>query len=228
MTKVITENEIKLCHIDGTPPSILYSINIDSQFTVKAFRGNSRVPIRYCIESFDWKLKKFSELDKILEKIKNYTIVGDEDISHISKKIQEIANNMDADAVGREHVKFLSNQILAIFRTPHGRRYDAYVVQTALELMPRSRNCYKALRDILPLPHKNTLRSYFDKLGSPDSESVCKEVISKVFAEFEDPISKYCFITADEITIKPSLQFQKNQIGCGRGPGSKKSSCYNG
>ena len=59
----------------------------------------------------------------------------DEEISHISKKIQEIANNMDADAVGREHVKFLSNQILAIFRTPHGRRYDAYAMQTALELM---------------------------------------------------------------------------------------------
>ena len=77
--------------------------------------------------------------------------------------------------------------------------------------MLRSRNCYKALRDILPLPHKNTLRSYFGKLGSPDSESACKEVISKVFAEFEDPTSKYCFITADEITIKP-LQFQKNQI----------------
>ena len=84
-------------------------------------------------------------------------------------------------------------------------------MQMAVELMLRSRNCYKALRDILALPSIKTIKSYFGKLGSPDSLRKCSEDISNVFSKLNG-FEKYCFITADEIHVKPSLQFQKDKI----------------
>ena len=53
-----------------------------------------------------------------------------------------------------------------------------------------------------------TVKSYFGKLGSPDSLSECSEV---VFSKL-DGFQKHCFITADEIHVKPSLQFQKDKV----------------
>ena len=56
-----------------------------------------------------------------------------------------------------------------------------------------------------------TVKSYFGKLGSPESLEECREVITNVFSKFIG-IQKYCAITADEIHIKPSLQFQKDKV----------------
>ena len=67
------------------------------------------------------------------------------------------------------------------------------------------------MQDILALPSIKTVKSYFGKLGSPDSLHECSEVISNVFSKLNG-FEKYCFITADEIHVKPSLQFQKDKI----------------
>ena len=92
-----------------------------------------------------------------------------------------------------------------------GRRYNAELMQAAVELMLRSRNCCNALRNNLALPSIKTVKSYFGKLGSPGSLSECSEVVSNVFSKL-DGFQKYCFITADEIHVKPSLQFQKDKV----------------
>ena len=77
----------------------------------------------------------------------------------------------------------------------------------AMELMLRSRSCYKALDNILVLPDDiRTVMSYFGKLGSIDSIKECPEVMSNVFEPLTD-LQKYCFIIADEIHIKPTLRF---------------------
>ena len=55
------------------------------------------------------------------------------------------------------------------------------------------------------------MKSYFGKLGSPESLGECKEVVSNVFSKL-DRFQKYCSITADEIHVKPSLQFQKDKV----------------
>ena len=110
------------------------------------------------------------------------------------------------------HCHFLCDQLaFCCIESDAGRRYNAEIMQMAVELMLRSRNCYKALRDILALPSIKTVKSYFGKLRSPDSLRECSEVISNVFSKLNG-FEKYCFITADEIHVKPSLQFQKDKI----------------
>ena len=78
---------------------------------------------------------------------------------------------------------------------------------TAIELMLRSRSCYKALLNILA----QTVKSYFGELGSLESLGECKEGVSNVFSKL-DGFQKYCSITADEIHVKPSLHFQKDKM----------------
>ena len=84
-------------------------------------------------------------------------------------------------------------------------------MQIAIELMLHSRSCYKALLNILALSSIQTVKSHFGKLGSPESLDACKEVVSNVFSKL-DGFQKYCSITADEIHVKPSLQFQKDKV----------------
>ena len=73
-------------------------------------------------------------------------------------------------------------------------------MQTAIELMVRSRSCYKALLNILALPSIQAVKSYFGRLGSPESLGECKEVVSNVFSKL-DGFQKYCSITADKIHV---------------------------
>ena len=82
-------------------------------------------------------------------------------------------------------------------------------MQTAVELMLRSRNRYKALLNFLALPSLKTVKSYFGKHESLDSLIECTDVVSNVLAKL-DGLQKYCAITADEIHVKAFLQFQKD------------------
>ena len=54
------DNVIKLYHIEGIPPTIPFSVFINEDMKVNAFKGNiySYVSIRDVISGFDWKLKK--------------------------------------------------------------------------------------------------------------------------------------------------------------------------
>ena len=85
-------------------------------------------------------------------------------------------------------------------------QYSMGMIQDAMELMLRSRSCYKAPQNTWVFPDIRTVKSFFGKLGSPDSE-----VISNVFEPLTD-LQKYCFIIADKIYIKSALRFQKDKI----------------
>ena len=50
------------------------------------------------------------------------------------------------------------------------------------------------------LPHKNTIKSYFGKLGSPGRMFTCKWT------------GKHCKILVDKIHIKPGAQYQGGHI----------------
>ena len=62
---------IKLYHIEGMPP-IIYSIFISRDMTVSAYKGNSSINLRDVIPSFDWKIRVFSELDNIVNKVRKF------------------------------------------------------------------------------------------------------------------------------------------------------------
>ena len=204
---------IKLYHIEGMPPTIIYSIFISRDMKVTAYKGSSSINLRDVIASLDWKIRRFSEVDSIIDKVRKFPM-------NIQTEIKQTADNLisqcgDNDALDipiKKRINFLCDQLtLCCASGDKGRRYSVEIMQIAIELMLRSRNCYKALLNILALPSIQTVKSYFGKLGSPESLGECKEVISNVFSKL-DGFQKYCSITADEIHVKPSLQFQKDKV----------------
>ena len=60
--------------------------------------------------------------------------------------------------------------IQTLFKT-EGRRYTTDTIQKAIELYIKSRNSYRHLRDTLILPHEDTIKSYFGKIGTPGNPS---------------------------------------------------------
>ena len=54
---------IKLYHIEGMPPSIIYSIFISRDMTVSAYKGNSSIDLRDVIPSFDCKICLFTRVE---------------------------------------------------------------------------------------------------------------------------------------------------------------------
>ena len=91
------------------------------------------------------------------------------------------------------------------------RRYTLENITEAPNIFLRSRSAYKALREILVLPSEKHLKSFFGKLGTPSSLNECKDVIQKVFSCLADK-QKLCYITADEIYIKPEIRFRGNNM----------------
>ena len=209
----LSNDFIKLYYIEGMPPSIIYSIFINDDLKVTAYKGNYSINLRDVIASLDWKIHKFSEVDAIIDKVQKFPMNIQTEIKHAADNIKSQFGDCDeTDIPTKKRIIFLCVQ-LSLFCSlgDNGRRYSAEVMQTAIELMLRSRNCYKALLNILALPWVRTVKSYFGKLGRPESLEKCREVISNIFSKFIG-IQKYCAITADEIHIKPSLQFQKDKV----------------
>ena len=140
---------------------------------------------------------------------------------NIQTEIKQVADTLKSqcDAIDtsiKRRVNFLCDQLkLCCVICHNGRRYNAELMPTAVELMLYSRNCYKALLDIHSLPSVQTVKSYFGKLGSPESGE-CKVVNAKkwyqMFFSKLNEFQKYCSITSDEIHVKPSLQFQKDKV----------------
>ena len=93
----------------------------------------------------------------------------------------------------------------------HGARYNANTMRDSITLYLRSRNCYEAIREFFVLPHRNTIKSFFGKLGSPGSIDECSKVIANVFSSLRE-VEKNCKILVDEIHIKPGAHFQGGHI----------------
>ena len=68
------DSVINLYCIDGTPPSIIYSISISDVMKLSAFKYNSVVNICDVVPSLDWKICRYSELDNIIEKLRTFPI----------------------------------------------------------------------------------------------------------------------------------------------------------
>ena len=68
-------------------------------------------------------------------------------------------------------IQFLGKQLIAHDK----RRYYSDNMKDAVNLFLRRRCAYKALRELLILPCRNTITSYFGKLGLPGELEECKK-----------------------------------------------------
>ena len=119
---------------------------------------------------------------------------------NIQTEIKQVADTLksqcdDSDAIDipiKRRVHFLCAQSkLCCVISDNGRRYTAELMQTAIELMLRSRSCYKPLLNILALPSIQTVKSYFGKLGSPESLGAISSIKATFFAFWCQFWSKY-------------------------------------
>ena len=120
-----------------------------------------------------------------------------------------IAENLDETK--RKQLDFMSNQLILHSAGKSGQKYNASTVRSALEVYLRSRGAHRALRQLLIVPCGKTMMSYFGKLGSAGSNTECKAVVSNVFSQLEG-VGRSCFVTIDEIHVKPSIRYQANEL----------------
>ena len=206
-----TNSTIELLKLDGFPPQVSFSVFIDSDFKVTAFRKHIQIPLRDVVRSFTHKLERYSELDMILTKLSEYQIPVTNLLEKCSGEIVEILHHEDVSSSQKHQLDFLSRQLLIQRSNPTGRRYCAQTVYDALNLFLRNKNCYRQLRKLIALPDSTTLRQYFGKLGTPGSENECEHVISSVFSKLQG-LQKYCKILLDEIYIKPAIRYSCHHI----------------
>ena len=101
------------------------------------------------------------------------------------------------------NIVFNGKQLLAI-DSNHFYNED---MTESINLYLRSRNSYRAFREILVLPCRNAICDYFGKQGLSGSAQKCERTVRKVFFALNEG-QKDCFITFDEIHVKPGLQYQ--------------------
>ena len=125
---------------------------------MSAYKGNSSINLRDVIPSFDWKIPLVSELDNIVNKVRKFPMNIQTEIKQVADTLKSPCDDSDAiDIPIKRRVNFLCAQLkLCCVISDNGRRYTAELMQTAIELMLRSRSCYKALLNILALPSIQT------------------------------------------------------------------------
>ena len=188
---------------------VKYSLIIHNDFYVTAKSGLKVIPVRNLISYKNNKLEQYSQLKAVLDHLDMIPIDIDNELKHAGQRLLELSINEISDEKKKKSIEFLCDQLLL-----HGTnraRYNDDAIRNAMNLFLRSRNAYKALRQLLILPSDKTLRGYFGKLGSSGSAEECKLVVQRIFDPLEDN-KTFCYITADEIYVKPSIRYRANHI----------------
>ena len=99
--------------------------------------------------------------------------------SNFSRFLNEICDTVvDTDKLMK--ISFLCEQLKLTVSKKHGERYTGYIMKESMDIFLKSRNAYNSLRELLILPHKNTIMGYFGKLGTTQSIHDCTTVVTNV------------------------------------------------
>lgn len=107
----------------------------------------------------------------------------------------------------RRQVFFIGKQLMLFIR----HCFSSDDMAEAINLYLKSRNSFRALRELLVLPCSKTICDYFGKSGIAGSMKECERALKKVFSSLNQG-EKSCFISFDEIHIKPGLQYQGRYV----------------
>ena len=183
-----------------------------NDFKVNCYNRTEAVPTRCLVGKFTAKLETYSQLNAILEMMDDLEQNLDGELKSCSEKLSKLNLTTTTEDVTKYHrINFLCDQMELNAVKQHGARCNPGTMKDSINLYLRSRNCYNAICELMVLPHKNTIKSYFGKLGSPGSKQECSKVIQNVFSSLTG-LEKHCKILIDEIYIKPGAQYQGGHI----------------
>ena len=202
----------RFINLTDDPMIVDFTLLIDENFKVKAYKSSTIVNVRELIDSFQCKLTLYSQIEKMIAYLTNSPIIMNNDLRYVGEYFKALVYNFgEIDETKKKKLDFLCNQMILHAVNTGGHRFEVSTFRDALEIFLRSRNAYKALRQYVILPCDKTLKSYFGKLSSAESSGECKAVISNVFSGLEG-LEKCCYITADLIYVKASVRYRIGQI----------------
>ena len=203
---IIFENDsVFILKINSTSLSLEYIIQISSDFTLSTRKHSTKVAIPRNYLGFQKKLSSWSQLESIIQFVKNSSVSFLQELQQFSDNIRQ-CNLQDVD---QNALEILLELLELSGVDPNGRRYSAKLTLTSLNLYLRNKNCYKLLRSILPFPHSKSLTfnlGPFHQTASEDeSQRTCRLV-------FQDSIRKECGVILDEVHVAPSIHNHGDHI----------------
>lgn len=212
---IIAENDLtvvnkcgvlKLMHLQDN--EIDYIITISQDFKLKAMRSNTPVNVRDLL-GFQWELTRCSQLEAIICRTRLKELCHENEVSAFVNKMKH-GNVAVNEHILHKHY-FLMEQ-LELMNTPkNSRRYSSLVMKASMQLFLRSRNAYSCSRNILTLPHPDTIRSYFGCFGHVGSDNEARSTVTAVLSTLSG-LQKHCCLLFDEIYINPSFRFRGGHI----------------
>lgn len=139
---------------------VMYSVRITLDLGVSGYHYNTQVSVRDLL-GFQCKLERWSQLENVINRIKNGTLGLSTEIKEIVKILERILDYCDNDTMW-----FLLEQLLLQTTSSHRRRYSAKAMNTAISLYLNSKSCYRLLRTILALPAPKTLTKNIGNLST--------------------------------------------------------------
>ena len=208
---ISVSNVIKIFKFNNFPPEVEYSILIKDDLQVEAHRRRMKIATRDLINCFTNTLRRYSQIDKIIHRLQSTPIKIRSELVFLGKKVLELVNEIESEEETELQkclqISFIGEQLL-LFNCHH---YSSHDMAEAINLYLRSRNSYRAFRKVLVLRCCNTIRHYFGKNGLAGGAKECERTIKNVFCSLNDG-QRDCFISFNEIHIKPGLQYQGKYV----------------
>ena len=166
----VMEESIVLFRCNGLPPKIDFSVTINRDYSLSCYRRATYVSTRELVGGFSGKLELFSQLTHVIDKVKTYTVDVNSELKSCKKDLNDLIRDSEIEGKQKTQLEFLCEQLNMHCYKTEGRRYNTDTIHKAIELYIKSRNSYRYLRDTLILPHEDTIKSYFGKIGTPGIE----------------------------------------------------------
>ena len=212
-----TSEFIRLCKLSDQsfPPRVEFSVQISSCYNVQAYRESTEISLAKILKGYQYKLVYYSQIGEIISKLESSQTDFRSEVKALTGQLMKLSTQDESmNDASAKRLEFICAQLTAhtTNKQHQGKKYDIYLISEAVNLFLRSRNAYRALRNILILPCENTIRSFFGTFGTAGSEEECVQVVGDVFSSLEHDWDKHVFVSADEIYVTPSIRFRASHV----------------
>ncbi|PAA86097.1 hypothetical protein BOX15_Mlig018626g1 [Macrostomum lignano] len=185
--------------------NVEFSVTVDSNFKIAAFRRNTEVKTSDLL-GFQNHLERFSQLEAIINRVKQTDLSIKDEISAHVKDLQSVCS--DAGATKQQ---FLLRQLQLSTYESSSMRYTFEDILLSARMFFSGRAGYCAARGILTLPHPVTLKRYFGGLGTVGTDADCQKLVEAQLSAATQS-QKCCSIIFDEVYVPPSLRLRGGHI----------------
>ena len=165
---------IQIVKLKVFPPEVEYSVLIKDDFHVEADRRHMKVLTRDVLNWFSSTVIKYPQINKMVDRLKSTPLNITCELRSVGGKVLDLADELEStDSQVRRQITFTDKQRLSF----GCNLYSKDDMTDAINLYLGSKNGYRALREILVLPSRNTVCDYFGLAGgSVECERTMKNV----------------------------------------------------